>query len=193
MVFDHHSFEQFYTQYYAKFVIFARRYVRQKAAAEDIVTESFMVLWENREKLSKPDTNIPAYLAVTVKNKCLDYLYSIDLHSSKLKNIHSTQERMVAASIRSLQSLDPQRLFAKEIKDIVSRELCKMNEVTREVFELSRFYRKTYSEIAEQLGIPQRRVTAEMQRALTHLRVALKDYLPADVILWVLSSHYLMN
>ncbi|MGM9737872.1 MAG: RNA polymerase sigma-70 factor [Candidatus Cryptobacteroides sp.] len=193
MVFDRQRFEQVYMQYYAKFVIIARRYVRQTAAAEDLVTESFISLWENREKLSGPDANIPAYLAVTVKNKCLDYLYSLDLHSIKLKDIRSTQERMMSANILSLQSLDPQKLFAEEIKDILIREMRRMPEITREVFELSRIYSKRYSEIAGELGIPHRRVTAEMQRALSHLKVALKDYLPADAIIWIIGTNCLMN
>lgn len=62
-----------------------------------------------------------------------------------------------------------------------------MPQVTRQVFELSRFYGKTYSEIAEALGISQRRVTSEMQRALAIMRNALKDYLPASLLLWLLN------
>ena len=62
-----------------------------------------------------------------------------------------------------------------------------MPQVTRQVFELSRFYGKTYSEIAEILGIPQRRVTSEMQRALSIMRNALRDYLPTSLILWMLN------
>ena len=37
----HTQFEAVYTQYYARFVIIARRYVRDVAVAEDIVMESF--------------------------------------------------------------------------------------------------------------------------------------------------------
>ena len=85
------------------------------------------------------------------------------------------------ASIRSLNACDPQRLFTDEIRAIVECEMLTMPQVTRQVFELSRFCGKTYAEIAEALGISQRRVTSEMQRALAIMRNALKDYLPVSL------------
>jgi RNA polymerase sigma-70 factor (ECF subfamily) len=62
-------------------------------------------------------------------------------------------------------------------------------ELTRKVFEAHRFYNKTYAEIADELGIPVRRVTTEMQRALSRLKVALKDYLPVSLILLLLDAN----
>ena len=55
-----HGFEEVYAKYRMYFVRIAVSYVRDKMAAEDIVTDSFMVFWEKRHEL---DTrNIPAYL-----------------------------------------------------------------------------------------------------------------------------------
>ena len=181
------QFEKIYSQYYARFVIFARRYVRDAAVAEDLVMESFVSFWENRGKISE-QTNLPAYIATSVRNNCLNYLNAQALHLSKQQDIHSIQSRTVAASIRSLNSCDPQRLFSDEIRAIVEREMNSMPQITRTVFELSRLYGKTYSEIAETLGISQRRVTSEMQRALFIMRRALKDYLPTPLILWLLGG-----
>lgn len=182
----HTQFEEIYSQYYARFVIIARRYVRDAAVAEDIVMESFASFWENRERIAS-ETNLPAYVATSVRNNCLNWLNAQALHLAKQQDIHSLHSRSVAASIRSLRSCDPQRLFTDEIRAIVEREMRTMPQVTRQVFELSRFYGKTYSEIAEILGIPQRRVTSEMQRALAIMRNALKDYLPVSLILWMLN------
>ena len=182
----HTQFEEIYSQYYARFVIIARRYVRDAAVAEDIVMESFASFWENRERIAS-ETNLPAYVATSVRNNCLNWLNAQALHLAKQQDIHSLHSRSVAASIRSLRSCDPQRLFTDEIRAIVEREMHTMPQVTRQVFELSRFYGKTYSEIAEALGISQRRVTSEMQRALAIMRNALKDYLPVSLILWMLN------
>lgn len=167
-------------------MIIARRYVRDAAVAEDIVMESFASFWENRERIAL-ETNLPAYVATSVRNNCLNWLNAQALHLAKQRDIHSLHSCSVAASIRSLRSCDPQRLFTDEIRAIVEREMRTMPQVTRQVFELSRFYGKTYSEIAEILGIPQRRVTSEMQRALAIMRNALKDYLPVSLILWMLN------
>lgn len=180
------QFDELYAQYYAKFVIIARRYVRDTTAAEDLVMESFTSFWENRSKIAS-DTNLPAYIAVTVKNNCLNWLNSRQLHLAKQRDIHDLQSRLVAANIRSLSSCDPHKLFSDEIRGIVETEMKRMPLITRQVFELSRFYGKTYAEIAASLGISQRRVASEMQRALSFMRDALKDYLPLQIIIWLLS------
>lgn len=182
----HTQFEAVYTQYYARFVIIARRYVRDVAVAEDIVMESFASFWENRERIAL-ETNLPAYVATSVRNNCLNWLNAQTLHLAKLHDIHSLQTRNIVASIRSLNACDPQRLFTDEIRAIVECEMLTMPQVTRQVFELSRFCGKTYAEIAEALGISQRRVTSEMQRALAIMRNALKDYFPVSLILWMLN------
>lgn len=180
------QFEEIYSRYYARFVIISRRYVRDAAVAEDLVMESFVSFWENRERLSADD-NLPAYIATSVRNNCLNWLNAQALHLAKQRDIHGIQSRTVAASIRSLNACDPQRLFTGEIRAIVEREMRSMPLLARQVFELSRFYGKTYSEIAEALGISPRRVTSEMQRALAIMRNALRDYLPASLVLWLLN------
>jgi len=183
LVIGHTKFEEVYAQYYARFVVIARRYVRDFDAAEDLVMESFAAFWENRGKIAE-DVNIPAYIASTVRNNCLNWLNAKRLHLDKQQDLHNIQSRLVAASIRSLKSCDPSRLFSSEIIEIVGREMDRMPQVTRQVFELSRFQDKTYAEIAEILGISSRRVASEMQRALSILRTALKDYLPLHLLLW---------
>lgn len=129
----HTQFEAVYTQYYARFVIIARRYVRDEAVAEDIVMESFASFWENRERIAL-ETNLPAYVATSVRNNCLNWLNAQTLHLAKLHDIHSLQTRNIVASIRSLNACDPQRLFTDEIRAIVEREMHAMPQVTRQVF-----------------------------------------------------------
>lgn len=94
----HTQFEAVYTQYYARFVIIARRYVRDVAVAEDIVMESFASFWENRERIAL-ETNLPAYVATSVRNNCLNWLNAQTLHLAKLQDIHSLQTRNIVASI----------------------------------------------------------------------------------------------
>lgn len=165
----------------------AQRYVRDSTAAEDLVMESFASFWEKRGDID-PQTNLPAYMAVIVKNNCLNWLNARRLHLVKQQDMHSLQARTVTAGIRSLSALDPQLLFSDEIREIVGREMDRMPQLTRQVFELSRFGGRTYAEIAEILDIPHRRVTSEMQRALSFMRAALKDYLPLQVLVWLLGS-----
>ncbi len=80
--------------------------------------------------------------------------------------------------MNSLYSSVPDKLFESELYDLVRDCIKGMPDLTRTVFIASRFEDKTYAEIADELHIPQRQVTAHIQKALKILRVELKDYLP---------------
>ena len=181
------SFENLYTQYRQRFVVIARRYVRNSMVAEDIVAESFVSFY-NKCATLPGDTNIPSYILTIVRNNCLNYLHAQQLHLRIDQQAASDQARMVNANIRSLQACNPEKLFANEIHSIVVEAIQKMPDLTRIVFVKSREEGKTYEQIAKECGISVRRVTSEMQKALAALRSALKDYLPA----WLLAL-YLNN
>ena len=66
-------FSQFFQENQKKFLSFAYSYTRNKAAAEDILMEAMVSLWENREKWEK-DSNLHALLLTIIKNKSLNLL-----------------------------------------------------------------------------------------------------------------------
>ena len=61
---------------------------------------------------------------------------------------------------------------------MLNAALSKLPENIRSVFEKNRFGGKTYNEIAIEHNISIKTVEAHMTKALKHLRVELKDYLP---------------
>lgn len=181
------EFGDLYDQYRQRFVIIARRYVRDHIVAEDIVADSFVSFWNNRENIPS-DTNLPAYILTTVKNKSLNWLHSQQIHLRIENQIQTTQARLVESSIRSLESCDPERLFALEVRNIVKNATERMPELTKIVFEKSRNEGKTYAEIARECGISNRQVASEIQKALAILRNALKDYMPATLLALYLNN-----
>lgn len=74
------------------------------------------------------------------------------------------------------------------MEKIIRRELDKMPELRRAIFSDSRFGLMTHKEISDKYQIPARRVTWEITKALESLRIALRDYMPAYMLLF-----YLMN
>lgn len=175
------EFGDLYDQYRQRFVIIARRYVRDRIVAEDIVADSFVSFWNNRSNIPS-DSNLPAYILTIVKNNCLNWLHSQQIHLRIENQIQTTQARLVESSIRSLESCDPERLFALEVRNIVKNATERMPELTRMVFIKSRNEGKTYAEIAEECGISVRQVTSEIQKSLAILRNELKDYMPAFLL-----------
>lgn len=170
-------FKQLYDNYFDRLVAVARLYVRDKMAAEDLVADSFVRLYRVAAGLG-PDVKLEAYLTTIVKNQCLNYLKSLKIHQNAQREMDLHAQRMVDASIRTLSSLEPEHIFASEVQRLVSEAVESMPEKTRQVFTESRYSDKTYQEIAEELGLTRRQVHSEMQKALTILRLALKDFLP---------------
>ena len=173
-----------YKDYREPLVTVARLYVRDRVVAEDIVADSFVKLHHAIDSLDD-DANLEAYLTTIVKNQSLNYLKSIQIHQRAEEDLLNHQQRLVNEGIRSLSTLDPTQLFASEVQRLVSETLDGMDELTQRVFSESRYSGKTYKEIADELGIPARRVHTEMEKALRLLRVALADYLPA----WLLALY----
>lgn len=56
---DNISFSELYAQYYKRSFLFAKSYVRDEMAAEDIASESLIQLWET---LKRETVNIPLAL-----------------------------------------------------------------------------------------------------------------------------------
>ena len=65
-------FGELYTLYKDRFVRIAMSYVRDRMAAEDIVTDSYMAFWENRHELET--ANVTAWLYTVVVRKCRNCL-----------------------------------------------------------------------------------------------------------------------
>lgn len=174
------EFGRLFARYRRPFINVAYGYLRDAMAAEDIVSDSFLAFWENRHRLPG-DTNIPAYVMTTVRNNCLNRLKQQALHAKIEQGIYQSQLKLIQTNIRSLELCNPERLFADEVYEIITKKLAEMPESTSRVFIDARYMSKTYREIAEEMGITVRRVEYELRKAVSILQSALKDYAPAIV------------
>ncbi|MES1249439.1 MAG: sigma factor, partial [Chitinophaga rupis] len=69
---DTPSFNSLFRHYYARLVKFAIQFVHTREAAEEIVSDVFVKIWERRSSLEEV-RNLEVYLYVSVKNGCLNY------------------------------------------------------------------------------------------------------------------------
>ena len=60
-------FSRFFQENQEKFLAFAYSYLRDKAEAEDVVMESMIALWENRDRWEE-NSNLHALLLTIIKN-----------------------------------------------------------------------------------------------------------------------------
>lgn len=174
------SFDEIYTSYYKQSVFFVKSYIHDDLAAEDIVTESLIKLWE-RLKEENIDYIGPLLLTI-LKNKALDYLKHEEVRRAAFESISDWRKQELSIRISTLELCDPNELFSNEIEDIIQKTLDSLLEQTRQIFLLSRFEKKSHTEIADHFGITTKGVEYHISKALKALRLTLKDYLPLFII-----------
>ena len=169
-------FNKLYNDYYRQFVRFAMGYIKDEAKAQDFVSDAFASYWEKKESLPQ-DTNAPAYILTTVKNNCLN-----DLLHKKVK-IRATEELtehaqwILNTQINTLEACNPDRIFSKEIEQIIENTINKLPERTAQIFKMSRFEHLSHRDIAKQLGLTTKSVEYHITKTLNDLRMNLKDFL----------------
>ncbi len=177
------KFNDIYVRHYGKTCRFARLYVRDDQAAEDIATESLIKLWETMKK--ETVENPLALLLTILKHKSLDYLKKQISIEKALEAMAEWQERELSIRISTLEACNPENIFSEEIQSILTKTLEELPLQTRRVFMMSRFEQKSGKEIAEELGITVKGVDYHIAKALKALRISLKDYLPLAYFLFI--------
>ncbi len=164
-----------YREQYDRLFRYALRYVRDRMVAEDIVADSFVKLLTVRDTLES-DCNILAYIFTIVRNNCLQWLQTQKRHLEIEQDILTSQTIVIRESIRALENNDINKLFSKEIEEIVARTLKTMPELSRRIFVSHRYGGMSYTAIAAENNISEIKVDTEMRKTLKILRVALKDF-----------------
>lgn len=169
------SFNSIYQHYYRKAFLFTKSYVHDEMAAEDIVSESLIKLWDVIKK--NPDIAYEGLLITILKNRSLDYLKHESIKNNSIQTITEIYQHELDIRISTLQACDPQDLLSSEIKEIIEKTLSQIPQQSRLVFELSRFSDKSNKEIAEELGLSVKAVEYHITKTIKLLRLSLKDYL----------------
>ncbi len=163
---DTAAFEKIYRSYVKELCSFAAYYVKSYNAAEDIVQNLFLLLWERKETV-RIDGSFKTYLFTSVRNLSLNFLK------------HQTIERTSSGTysmLFSVPSATPHEIVEhQELDVLITQALEKIPERCRIVFILSRYFNMKYTEIAEILEISVKTVDAHMVHAVKSLRSHLRS------------------
>lgn len=170
------NFNKLFNEYNDRFIRFAFGYVKERLTAEDLVSEAFMTYWENIDRLA-PDTKPQAYILTIIKNKCLNHLQHLQTRYRVTEELKNHSDWALQTKISTLEACDPDFLFSEEIQSIIDETLQKLPFKTRQIFLLSRNHGLTYNQIAEKINLSPKSVEFHMSKALSQLRISLKDFL----------------
>lgn len=157
------DFEKLFRSHYKDLALYANRILQDQAAAEDVVQQFFVQLWEKRNSISISG-EIKSYMMRSVHNACLNHL-------KHLRIVQDHHESITAAEQRA-ENIDKVEL--EETQLIVHEAVKKLPPQCRKIFIMSRVQEKKYREIADELELSIKTVENQMGKALKTLRTELK-------------------
>ena len=144
------------------------RITRDHSAAEDLVQELFLRLWNRRREFDAARGAVGPWLLSIARNMAIDYLRSAQTRfQSRLKSIDQTDTRHF-----SYKPNEPEHLM--DAVKAVQEALADLKPNQRKVLELAYFEGCSQSEIAARLKEPLGTVKSWMRAALERVRAAVK-------------------
>ena len=156
---DERAFDALFRHYSALVYRFAYSYLKSRPAAEEIVQECFIKIWEKRAHL-RDDVPLKGYLFTTAHHAVLNELRRDQHHLRLHGQVAATAGPASVANEAEYQ----------EMEALYQAALDRLPPKQREVFVLSRQLGLSYPEIAARQGVSVKTVEAHIMQALKTLR-----------------------
>ncbi len=168
---DQAAYEKIFDHFYNGLFNLAYTFVKDEQASEEIVSNAFMAIWRQRERLLQIG-NLKLYLYVAVKNLSIR-------HCSKQRALDEFDWNSLHLSAVADTSASPEDLLiSKEILGQLQRAVDSLPPKCRLIFKLVREDGLKYKEIAQLLDISVKTVEAQMtiagKRITQSLQLVLK-------------------
>lgn len=176
------ALEMLFKYEFENVVFFANQFVRNELVARDVAQESFIALWNSRERLL-PGKQVLPYLYRIVRNRALNVLRDKVHKASDLKRV-GLECDMALLNDDLLESV----VDAGRLERIIAEAWESLPDKIRESFVLSRRDGLSYDEIAAKRGLDKKAVEYQISLALKHFRKKLKGYVRFFLVLtwfWV--------
>jgi RNA polymerase sigma-70 factor (ECF subfamily) len=153
------AFRTLFDQYWEDMFCKANSILRNRDAAQDVVQEIWIHLWNQREKLEV--SHFEAYIFRSVSYGCYKYLRDNKFNDSQLKIIDTLQ--LSNAEVENQHNLEA-------TQKVIDQSLEELSPRCQQIFTLSRIEEVPNEEIAMQLGISKRSVENQVSLALKVIR-----------------------
>jgi RNA polymerase sigma-70 factor, ECF subfamily len=161
---DEAALEALIQRYWKPLVRYALGFVDRVDAAEDLVQESFVRVWEARERWHETGS-IRGYLYTIVRNLCLH-----ERAGARVRERWASGEQSRPRFSPTPDDVLQEREVLRSLKAAID----KLPDRRREVFTLACLHGLTYREVANALGVAVPTVANQMSAALAELRETLQ-------------------
>jgi RNA polymerase sigma-70 factor (family 1) len=162
------GFTSTFRQYYAPLVLYAYRITDNQGAAEDIVEEAFVSLWNKRDAFSEIKS-LKSYLYTIARNKCLSWLRKNQRDIKRHKASSSFEEEFDRTALENM-------IYAESMEKIYTA-IDKLPRQCRKVFIMHYIDGMKISEIAKELKLSIHTINAHKGRGIDLLQKVLLNLL----------------
>ena len=159
------ALERLYNHYHYNLLHFSQIYVIDENDAEEIISDTFLDIWENRKKLVKLK-NFNAYIYTLVRNKSISAYRS---HHNNV-NLESIPIDLLAQSHVTPEDI----LISKEKVEKINRAINSLPNKCKLAFKLVKENQLKYKEVSEILNISIKSLEAHLTTAMKKIRENIK-------------------
>lgn len=176
---DEQAFYKFYSHYSNLLRPFLLSYTRSENDVEDIIQETFVRVWLNRDRLPEID-NIGGWVYRIASRVYLDH---IERDIKRRDRKASFGESMYGSGL----VVSSERTHLNEVNNIIQRVLNNLSEQKRNIFRLNRDMQLKPAQIAAQLSMPVGTVKNNLSAILREIREALAaaGYGPLAILIFL--------
>lgn len=160
------TFDDFYRRNWKVLFHIANSAVNSEEEAKDLVQNTFIKLWNARDKLDS-SKNIKAYLFTSLKNGIINFYKRETIRKNKIAHITTMNP--------SYSPLE-ENYNVKELSKKINNEVAHLPRKMQEIFILSRHQHLSVLEISKHLHITQRTVKNQLSNALKILRARMNAW-----------------
>lgn len=146
---------------------FALGYVNVRELAEEVVSDVFLEVWNNRFRLDEI-VNIKSWLLVMVRNRAISYL-----RKEQIDNTVSFDE--IGEFHVPLFQLPDDNIISREEIAKINQAIAALPPRCKEVFVLAKIEKQPYKKIAEMLNISVKTINVHIAKVLNIISQSLSD------------------
>jgi RNA polymerase sigma-70 factor (ECF subfamily) len=166
---DTAAFDELFCAYRDSLGAFVLQIVRSREAAEEIVHDLFLRIWDGRD-LWDFEGVFRAYLFRAARNRAISYLRHERADLRLRDRLTREQNARVPMSLESAADL---MIEAGDLAGAIERAVARLPRRCQEVFRLSRHHGLSHAEVGKVMGIAPKTVEVQLRRALIALRAEL--------------------
>lgn len=170
---DETALETLYGRYGGPAYSLAFRIVRDQGAAEEVVQDAFVSVWNRADTYDPASGKLYSWLLAIVRNRAIDELRK---PATSRRNAQRTDLREVleGSVSETSEGVGAEAAWISELREIVRHAVQKLPESQREVIELAYLRGLSQREISEKTGTPLGTVKTRTRLALDKLRRSLE-------------------